>query len=85
MGVRLHQGALPPDHVAVGHSVTGSAFSALLCGRSAGSRGRTGRTVRSDRGDNRPSGTPGGDFASGHHQGQCAPDESHSDALLRRG
>lgn len=65
----------PPEHAAVGYSVTGSAFSALLCGRSAGPLGRTGRTVWFDRGDNRPSGTPGGDFASGHYKGQCAPGE----------
>ncbi len=49
----------PPDHAAVGYSVTGSAFSALLCGRSATPLGRAGRTVWFDRGDNRPSGTPG--------------------------
>ncbi|WP_410598202.1 glycoside hydrolase family 5 protein [Amycolatopsis sp. lyj-90] len=65
----------PPDHAAVGYSVTGSAFSALLCGRSATPLGRAGRTVWFDRGDNRPSGTPGGDFASGHYKGQCAPGE----------
>ncbi|MFK0248404.1 glycoside hydrolase family 5 protein [Amycolatopsis azurea] len=65
----------PPDHAAVGYSVTGAAFSALLCGKSATPLGRTGRTVWFDRGDNRPSGSPGGDFASGHYKGQCAPGE----------
>lgn len=65
----------PPGHAAVGYSVTGAAFSALLCGRSATPLGRTGRTVWFDRGDNRPSGGPGGDFASGHYKGQCAPGE----------
>ncbi|MBN6040083.1 glycoside hydrolase family 5 protein [Amycolatopsis sp. 195334CR] len=65
----------PPDHAAIGYSVTGAAFSALLCGKSATPLGRTGRTVWFDRGDNRPSGAPGGDFASGHYKGQCAPGE----------
>ncbi|RSN52530.1 glycoside hydrolase [Amycolatopsis sp. WAC 04182] len=65
----------PPDHAAVGYSVTGAAFSALLCGKSTTPLGRTGRTVWFDRGDNRPSGNPGGDFASGRYKGQCAPGE----------
>jgi endoglucanase len=46
-----------------------------LCGRSATPLGRTGRTVWFDRGDNRPSGDPGGDFATGNYKGQCAPGE----------
>lgn len=65
----------PPDHAVVGYSVTGAALSAVLCGRSATPLGRNGRTVWFDRGDNRPSGDPGGDFASGNYKGQCAPGE----------
>jgi endoglucanase len=65
----------PPDHYLVGYSVTGAAFSAALCGRSATPLGRTGRTVWFDRGDNRPAGGPGGDFASGHYKGQCTAGE----------
>lgn len=65
----------PPDHYVVGYSVTGAAFSAALCGTSPAPLGRTGRTVWFDRGDNRPAGGPGGEFASGHYKGQCAASE----------
>ncbi|MEU8631899.1 cellulase family glycosylhydrolase [Amycolatopsis sp. NPDC048633] len=65
----------PPDHAVVGYSVKGAAVSAVLCGRSPTPLGKTGRTVWFDRGDNRPSGDLGGDFASGSYKGQCAPGE----------
>nr|WP_155547069.1 cellulase family glycosylhydrolase [Amycolatopsis camponoti] len=65
----------PPDHAVVGYSVRGAAVSAVLCGRSPAPLGRAGRTVWFDRGDNRPAGDPGGDFASGNYKGQCAPGE----------
>ena len=65
----------PPDHYVVGYSVTGAAFSAALCGKSPTPLGRSGRTVWFDRGDNRPAGSPGGDFASGHYKGQCTTSE----------
>ncbi|MEO6086480.1 MAG: cellulase family glycosylhydrolase [Umezawaea sp.] len=65
----------PPDHYLAGYSVTGAAFSAALCARAATPLGRNGRTVWFDRQDNRPSGGPGGDFASGAYKGQCAADE----------
>jgi endoglucanase len=65
----------PPDHYLAGYSVTGVAFSAALCARSATPLGRTGRTVWFDRGDNRPAGEPGGEFAQGHYKGQCASHE----------
>ncbi len=65
----------PADHYLVGYSVNGAAFSAALCARSAVPLGRTGRTVWFDRGDNRPSGGPGGEFAYGSYKGQCAADE----------
>jgi endoglucanase len=65
----------PPDHYLVGYSVTGAAFSAALCAHSPTPLGRTGRTVWFDRGDNRPAGNPGGEFATGNYKGQCATDE----------
>jgi len=65
----------PPDHFLAGYSVTGAAFSAALCGRSATPLGRNGRTVWFDRGDNRPAGNPGGEFAYGNYKGQCAVNE----------
>jgi endoglucanase len=65
----------PPDHYLAGYSVTGAAFSAALCARSATPLGRVGRTVWFDRGDNRPAGEPGGEFAQGHYKGQCASHE----------
>lgn len=65
----------PPGHYVVGYSVTGAAFSAALCGKSPTPLSGTGRTVWFDRGDNRPAGGPGGEFASGHYKGQCAASE----------
>lgn len=65
----------PPDYFLAGYSVTGAAFSAALCGRSTTPLGRNGRTVWFDRGDNRPAGSPGGEFAYGNYKGQCATTE----------
>ncbi|GAA3547563.1 hypothetical protein GCM10022222_33960 [Amycolatopsis ultiminotia] len=65
----------PAEHAVVGYSVRGAALSAVLCGRSATPLGHTGRTLWFDRGDNRPAGEPGGEFATGNHKGQCAPGE----------
>jgi hypothetical protein len=65
----------PPDYFLAGYSATGAAFSAALCGKSATPLGRDGRTVWFDRGDNRPAGNPGGEFASGDYNGQCAASE----------
>jgi len=45
----------------------------VLCGVT-GPAG-AGRTVWFDKGDNRPGGAVGGDFATGRYKGQCAPDE----------
>ncbi|GAA4546448.1 glycoside hydrolase family 5 protein [Amycolatopsis samaneae] len=64
----------PPGQFLAGYSLTGNAFSAALCGKATG-LGRHGRTVWFDRGDNRPSGAPGGEFASGAYKGQCASNE----------
>ncbi|WP_091295677.1 glycoside hydrolase family 5 protein [Amycolatopsis xylanica] len=65
----------PPGHFLAGYSVKGVAFSAALCGKSATPLGRGGRTVWFDRGDNRPAGSPGGEFAYGNYKGQCTVDE----------
>ncbi|HWO60053.1 MAG TPA: cellulase family glycosylhydrolase [Umezawaea sp.] len=65
----------PADHYLVGYSVNGAAFSAGLCARAQGALGRAGRTVWFDRGDNRPSGGPGGEFALGAYKGQCSAEE----------
>ncbi len=65
----------PADSYFVGYSVVGGAFSAGLCARARGALGRSGRTVWFDRGDGRPAGGPGGEFAPGAYKGQCAGDE----------
>lgn len=65
----------PRDHHVVGYSLNGTAFSAALCARSATPLGSGGRTVWFDRGDNRPAGDPGGEFAPHRYKGQCAVDE----------
>ncbi|MFG1606717.1 glycoside hydrolase family 5 protein [Actinoplanes sp. NPDC049265] len=58
----------------IGYAVRGAAVSSALC--AAGTAGAAaGRTVWFDRGDNRPAGEPGGDFAYGRYKGQCAGDE----------
>ncbi|MFI9105905.1 glycoside hydrolase family 5 protein [Streptomyces fildesensis] len=58
-----------------GYSVRGAAVSAALCVPARAALGTAGRTVWFDRGDNRPAGGPGGEFASGNYKGQCATDE----------
>ncbi len=70
----------PAGSLLVGYAVRGAAVSSALCGTSPSARAGTsradvGRTVWFDRGDNRPPGNPGGDFAAGHYKGQCADDE----------
>jgi hypothetical protein len=61
----------PAGHLAVGYSVRGGDVSALLCAPTGTTLGGAGRTVWFDRGDNRPDGAPGADFATGHYKGQC--------------
>jgi len=63
------------DQFMTGYSVRGQAVSAVLCARAGRTLGTTGRTVWFDRGDNRPAGGPGGEFASGNNKGQCGTDE----------
>ncbi|MGW0846040.1 glycoside hydrolase family 5 protein [Streptomyces sp. NPDC002787] len=67
----------PGGHFVTGYSVRGAAVSAVLCAAAPPGSivGTSGRTVWFDRGDNRGSAPKGGDFAHGHHKGQCADDE----------
>ncbi|MCF2528100.1 glycoside hydrolase family 5 protein [Yinghuangia soli] len=64
-----------PNQVMTGYSVRGQAVSGVLCATAVRALGTSGRTVWFDRGDNRPAGNPGGEFASGNYKGQCATDE----------
>lgn len=66
----------PGGQFLIGYSLRGERVSAALCApaRTALPAG-AGRTVWFDRGDNRPAGAGGGDFASGHYKGQCLPGE----------
>ena len=61
---------------AAGYAVRGNDYSSLLCVPSGRTTLGAGRTVWFDRGDNRPAGNPGGDYATGHFKGQCAPGEA---------
>ncbi|MDQ7906238.1 cellulase family glycosylhydrolase [Phytohabitans sp. ZYX-F-186] len=65
----------PPGAFLVGYAVRGAAVSSALCAASGGAFPAGGRTVWFDRGDSRPAGAPGGDFANGHYKGQCAGGE----------
>ncbi|WMX43869.1 cellulase family glycosylhydrolase [Streptomyces roseicoloratus] len=65
----------PRDRFLVGYSVRGQAVSAALCAPATRALPVTGRTVWFDRGDNRPAGDPGGEFAQGNYKGQCATTE----------
>lgn len=63
------------DHYLAGYSVRGANLSAVLCVRAPASLPWGGRTVWFDRGDNRPGGENGGEFAHGRYKGQCAASE----------
>ncbi|ROQ26911.1 aryl-phospho-beta-D-glucosidase BglC (GH1 family) [Streptomyces sp. PanSC19] len=65
----------PRDRFMTGYSVRGQAVSAVLCAAASRALPVTGRTVWFDRGDNRPAGEPGGEFAQGDYKGQCATGE----------
>ncbi|KOG07217.1 MULTISPECIES: glycoside hydrolase family 5 protein [Streptomyces] len=65
----------PRDRFVVGYSVRGQAVSAVLCAAAGRALPVTGRTLWFDRGDNRPAGGPGGEFAQGDYKGQCADGE----------
>ncbi|WP_371872331.1 glycoside hydrolase family 5 protein [Streptomyces caniferus] len=64
----------PEGHFLSGYSLRGERVSAALCTPARASLGTTGETVWFDRGDHRPPGDPGGDFAYGHYKGQCPSD-----------
>ncbi|MFJ7261195.1 glycoside hydrolase family 5 protein [Streptomyces globosus] len=67
----------PADRFLIGYSLRGSRVSAALCApaRTALPAEGPGRTVWFDRGDARPAGAGGGEWAYGHHKGQCGPAE----------
>ncbi|MFF7242601.1 glycoside hydrolase family 5 protein [Embleya sp. NPDC008237] len=65
----------PTGRMITGYSVRGAAVSAILCTQPSTALGTQGRTLWFDRGDNRPTGNPGGEFASGAYKGQCNADE----------
>ncbi|MET8149516.1 glycoside hydrolase family 5 protein [Actinoplanes sp. NPDC049668] len=65
----------PAGSFIIGYAVRGAAVSSALCATAATALAGTGRTVWFDRGDNRPPGNPGGDFATGDYKGQCADGE----------
>ncbi|MET9660902.1 cellulase family glycosylhydrolase [Streptomyces sp. NPDC006510] len=65
----------PQDQFMAGYSIRGQAVSGVLCVSASHALPTTGRTVWFDRGDNRPAGNPGGEFASGNYKGQCSVDE----------
>ncbi|GAA2525620.1 glycoside hydrolase family 5 protein [Winogradskya humida] len=65
----------PAGSFLTGYAVRGAAVSSALCTTSSRTLGTAGRTVWFDRGDNRPAGSPGGDFAAGNYKGQCTNDE----------
>ncbi|GAA3233992.1 glycoside hydrolase family 5 protein [Streptomyces lavendulae] len=66
----------PAGQFLIGYSERGERVSAALCAPARTALATTGgRTVWFDRGDNRPAGAGGGDFASGHYKGQCTASE----------
>ncbi|MDR7276780.1 glycoside hydrolase family 5 protein [Catenuloplanes atrovinosus] len=65
----------PAGHVMTGYAVRGAVVSSALCTAVTGALGAGGRTVWFDRGDNRPAGEPGGEFAYQRSKGQCADGE----------
>lgn len=67
----------PEGQFLTGYSVRGAAVSAALCAEAPDGAisGTGGRTVWFDRGDDRGESPKGGDFANGHHKGQCSDDE----------
>ncbi|MFJ5549468.1 glycoside hydrolase family 5 protein [Streptomyces sp. NPDC093225] len=65
----------PTGQFLIGYSRRGERVSAALCAPSRTALGTAGRTVWFDRGDNRPAGDLGGDWAYGSYKGQCGADE----------
>ncbi|MFJ7158701.1 glycoside hydrolase family 5 protein [Streptomyces sp. NPDC101118] len=65
----------PAGQFLIGYARRGERVSSGLCAPARQALGTVGRTVWFDRGDNRPAGAPGGEFAYGQYKGQCAADE----------
>ncbi|WP_327130921.1 glycoside hydrolase family 5 protein [Streptomyces sp. NBC_01343] len=65
----------PAGQFLIGYSLRGERVSAALCAPSRTALPAGGRTLWFDRGDNRPPGAPGGEFAYGDYKGQCLPTE----------
>ncbi|MGP4019554.1 cellulase family glycosylhydrolase [Saccharopolyspora sp. 5N708] len=65
----------PPDSFVIGYATRGADLSSMLCAKRSDPTGTTARTVWFDRTDARPPEPHGGEFAPGHHKGQCANDE----------
>ncbi|MFF5446418.1 glycoside hydrolase family 5 protein [Streptomyces sp. NPDC012888] len=65
----------PAGQFLIGYAVRGARVSSALCAPARLALGTAGRTVWFDRGDARPAGGPGGDYAYGRYKGQCAADE----------
>ncbi|WP_433043335.1 glycoside hydrolase family 5 protein [Dactylosporangium sp. CS-033363] len=65
----------PDGSFLIGYAVRGATMSSALCAPASAAPPSGGRTVWFDRGDNRPSGAHGGDFATGHYKGQCGDGE----------
>ncbi|MFG2665045.1 glycoside hydrolase family 5 protein [Streptomyces sp. NPDC048387] len=65
----------PAGQFLIGYSLRGDRVSAALCAPAGVPLAGSARTVWFDRGDDRPAGAPGGDYAWGHFKGQCAPTE----------
>ncbi|MFE2866773.1 glycoside hydrolase family 5 protein [Embleya sp. NPDC059259] len=64
----------PTGQMMVGYSLRATTFASALCAP-APVGASSSRTVWFDRGDARPAGNPGGEFASGNYKGQCATNE----------
>lgn len=80
----------PQGQFLLGYSLRADAVSAALCAPARRTLAGTSRTVWFDRGDSRPPGGPGGDFAYGSYKGQCASDEyaaglAYTNAIGHRG
>ncbi|MEU3774151.1 cellulase family glycosylhydrolase [Streptomyces sp. NPDC032472] len=66
----------PQGAFLIGYSLRGERVSAALCAPARTALpAAAGRTVWFDRGDGRPQGATGGDFAYGHYKGQCTAGE----------
>ncbi|NJC73465.1 glycoside hydrolase family 5 protein [Planosporangium thailandense] len=74
----------PRGQAVTGYSARGADLSSVLCTQLSAAAGTATRTVWFDRGDDRPDGTPGGDFAIGDYKGQCAGDEYVAGVAYRR-